>query len=268
MMAGKLPETANINGGVIANAQTVGGSRVDVTETVARAPSFYRALAVAGGNTYEEKTSIARATIGAKGSAVTGRLRIEAATDTAYPVVQKFTGTDGVESKRVSTNESTWGSWRKLFDEVDKPNIATDVTGAGTAAAQNVQNDGIAGTGVPTIDGDNTWNGDQYIHGRLRFAEEVVTIASGVADATLYNHLTLIGEGGGAAADDLVTVNNPTRGILLVVQRFSTAGTITLKDGTGNLRLAGDFALASNNDRIVLFGQGTTWIELCRSTNG
>jgi hypothetical protein len=164
-MAGTLPGTPNLKDGVITNTKIVGGTRIDTTETVARAPSVYRALAVAGGNTYEEKVTIARATIGAKGSAVTGRLRIEAPVDTAYPVVQKFTGTDGVESKRVSTNESTWGNWRKLFDEVDKPNIATDVTGAGTLAQQNADDVSISKMVVSQTDSEKTVELNSTIEG-------------------------------------------------------------------------------------------------------
>jgi hypothetical protein len=75
------------------------------------------------------------------------------------------------------------------------------------------------------------------------------------------------GEGG--AADDLVTISSPTAGRLLILQ-MAGAGTITVKNGTGNIILAGsDFVMDNTRDRLVLIGNaGLNWVELCRSNNG
>jgi hypothetical protein len=42
---------------------------------------------------------------------------------------------------------------------------------------------------------------------------------------------------------------------------------VVCKDGTGNLRLAGDFTLTNVQDTIVLLRVGSDWFELCRSDN-
>jgi hypothetical protein len=230
-------------------------------------------LAVAGGNTYEEKVTIARATIGAKGSAITGRLRIEAPVDTAYPVVQKFTGTDGVESKRVSTNESTWGSWRKVFDEVDKPNIATDVTGAGTAATKNI---GTTGNVVPTLDGDNAWSGVNGWTGKSILAgpnffggHQPTGIVSG-SITPLYTVVTAAAESG--TADDLTTiVNANVYENRLLVLRPASGHTITVKNGTGNIHCGADITLNNQYDCLLLLDMGslgaTSWVALAPVAN-
>lgn len=44
--------------------------------------------------------------------------------------------------------------------------------------------------------------------------------------------------------------------------------TIVLEDGTGNLRLGGDFSLDNTEDRIVLSHDGTNCVEITRSDNG
>lgn len=94
------------------------------------------------------------------------------------------------------------------------------------------------------------------------------TIASGVA-APLRSSVKLDGEG--AAADDLTTITVGTvwaEGDIIYVGSVSSARDITLKDNTGNLRLAGgDFILSDVNDRIVLQCDGTNWVELSRSDN-
>ncbi|MEX1113043.1 MAG: hypothetical protein WED32_01140, partial [Patescibacteria group bacterium] len=52
----------------------------------------------------------------------------------------------------------------------------------------------------------------------------------------------------------------------VVVYRFNT--TVTVKDGTGNLRLAGDFA-ADSQDTLTLVYDSTAgfWTEMSRSSN-
>jgi copper(I)-binding protein len=97
-------------------------------------------------------------------------------------------------------------------------------------------------------------------------AGSAATIASGVL-TTSYTTAIVSGEGG--AADDLVTISSPTAGRLLILQ-MAGAGTITVKNGTGNIILAGsDFVMDNTRDRLVLIGNaGLNWVELCRSNNG
>ena len=47
----------------------------------------------------------------------------------------------------------------------------------------------------------------------------------------------------GAASDDLDTINGGNIGSFLVLRPENAARTVVLKDGTGNLVLAGDFTM-------------------------
>jgi len=71
-----------------------------------------------------------------------------------------------------------------------------------------------------------------------------------------------------AASDDLDTISATGSGAILVLKAENTARSVVLKDGTGNLKLAGDCTLDNTEDTIVLFYDGSNWLELCRSNNG
>ena len=49
-----------------------------------------------------------------------------------------------------------------------------------------------------------------------------------------------------------------------VMLKFNVA--LTVKDGTGNLKLAGDF-VTTNEDTLELVSGGANWFEISRSTN-
>jgi hypothetical protein len=72
---------------------------------------------------------------------------------------------------------------------------------------------------------------------------------------------------GGGASDNLATINGGFDGALLVLSG-TAAKTITVKDGTGNLKLAGDCVLDNFEDTITLIKRGTEWLEIARSNNG
>ena len=95
-------------------------------------------------------------------------------------------------------------------------------------------------------------------------ASSALTIATGAVTITGSRH-TLTGEGG--AADDLATINGGADGDYLVLRAESESVTITAKDGTGNMKLAGDFAMTSKDDTLTLMFDGTSWLELDRSDN-
>jgi hypothetical protein len=75
---------------------------------------------------------------------------------------------------------------------------------------------------------------------------------------------------GSAASDDLDTIvgtnYGPDEWLTLIAN--TDAKTVVCKDGTGNLRLSGDFSLDSDEDRITLSYNGTNWCEISRSDNG
>lgn len=72
------------------------------------------------------------------------------------------------------------------------------------------------------------------------------------------------------ASDDLVTINGYSDGYQLTIRPNGNGRTVVAKDGTGNLRLAGDCSLASRNDTLTLIydSQRTAWLEISRSING
>lgn len=92
-------------------------------------------------------------------------------------------------------------------------------------------------------------------------------IASGVVTITRPYH-TLEPETG--TADDLATVNGGKDGVIITLRVKDSGDTITVKDGTGNLQLAGgDFAMDNRHDTIQLIYDATliAWLELSRSNN-
>jgi hypothetical protein len=100
-------------------------------------------------------------------------------------------------------------------------------------------------------------------------------IASGVLDVSGFiasQNKTLsrvqVDTEGSAASDDLDTINGMINGDLLILSAANDARTVVVKDGTGNIRCAGDFSMDNTQDRIVLLREGAIWYELARSDNG
>lgn len=76
-------------------------------------------------------------------------------------------------------------------------------------------------------------------------------------------------ESDGASDDlDTITATNYKPGDLIVVKANNTARTVVLKDGTGNLRLSGDFSLDNTEDVATLMLIGTNWTQVATSNNG
>jgi hypothetical protein len=75
---------------------------------------------------------------------------------------------------------------------------------------------------------------------------------------------------GSSATDDLDTIvpTDISNGSLLLLTAVSSSRTVVLKDGTGNLILAGDFALDDRDDKILLVRTPSGWVEISRSDNG
>lgn len=94
-----------------------------------------------------------------------------------------------------------------------------------------------------------------------------LTIASGVVTVTGTTHR--VDTEAAAATDDLDTINGGIDGQLLIIKSVASARDVTLKDGTGNLQLAGDFVLDTSSDTIMLvyYSVANLWYEICRSNN-
>lgn len=105
------------------------------------------------------------------------------------------------------------------------------------------------------------------ISGFLTLGSSTLTIASGVVTATKSRHS--IDTESAAASDDLDTISGFANGRILVLQPASGARTVVVKNGTGNITLAGsDFSMDNANDRIILIGTASGWVELSRANNG
>lgn len=69
-----------------------------------------------------------------------------------------------------------------------------------------------------------------------------------------------------SATDDLVRINGGVDGQMLILRTQTSNRDVTVKDG-GNLRIAGDFLLSTQGDRMMLQLYDGFWYELSRSNN-
>lgn len=93
-----------------------------------------------------------------------------------------------------------------------------------------------------------------------------LTIAAGVITITTSAHT--VDTQSDAASDDLDTVNGGQLGQTLILTAANSARTVVCKDGTGNLKLAGDMSLDNAEDTLCLVWNGSSWLEISRSDNG
>jgi hypothetical protein len=68
--------------------------------------------------------------------------------------------------------------------------------------------------------------------------------------------------------DNLETILGGEEGDILVLTAAHDSRTVSVRDNTGNCRLAGNFNLDHTFDTITLMFNGTFWLELARSNNG
>jgi hypothetical protein len=112
-MAGKLPETANINGGTVTGVDIFDSAEYLVTETVARLPSFYSGLASAAGDALRKNYTMNANDLGFTTEFlpdITVTLRV-VAQPTGTDVVQHAIGS-AVAYRRKATGASTWSAWK------------------------------------------------------------------------------------------------------------------------------------------------------------
>lgn len=92
------------------------------------------------------------------------------------------------------------------------------------------------------------------------------TIASGAI--SIAGKVNIVDTESAASTDDLDTINGGYIGQEIIVKAANDARTVVMKDGTGNLNLAGDFSLDNSQDTIKLIWTGSAWDEVARSDNG
>lgn len=95
-----------------------------------------------------------------------------------------------------------------------------------------------------------------------------VTIATGAVTINLNDGAVLIDTESDAATDDLDTINGTQDGQIITCRAISSARDVVFKDGTGNMRLAGDFTANNLEDTITLRNSNGTLYEMSRSDNG
>lgn len=93
------------------------------------------------------------------------------------------------------------------------------------------------------------------------------TIAAGVVTGNNATRFATLDTEGAGASDDLDTFNGTVAGQAVTICAANSARTVVVKDGTGNLRLAGDCSLDDVGDTISLISTGTLLYETGRSNN-
>jgi len=93
-----------------------------------------------------------------------------------------------------------------------------------------------------------------------------LTVAASAVTVTKSFHKVDSTSGAGSTTN-LTTINGGEQGNILVLMAADDAKTISLRDNTANLRLAGNCNLDSIVDTITLMFDGAVWVELCRSNN-
>jgi hypothetical protein len=119
-----------------------------------------------------------------------------------------------------------------------------------------------------TASGPVAITGSLSLGGILNVGDPVeLTIASGAVTISATRHT--IDTESDAATDDLDTINGGGGGDIIILGSAASARDTTLKDGVGNLRLAGDFTLSNRQDTIMLMYDTAfaKWFELSRSDN-
>ena len=144
--------------------------------------------------------------------------------------------------------------------EYDTNNLLAEITVQSNIAYLRTYSGG-------SLDGQVTLSGTLFSAPRLGFGfAGALTIATGAVTATQSYHT--IETQGGAASDDLDTISGGSTGQMLVIRAVNSAHTVVAKDGTGNLKLAGDCTLDNAEDTLTLIYDGANWLEISRSDNG
>jgi len=151
-------------------------------------------------------------------------------------------------------------------NQISNCTTAFDTRGASTLSTIT----GNTGTGLTVVwEKSGTYSELQFdnnsFNANLAFSTRNLTIASDAV--TVFADWHTVDTEGAAATDDLSTINGGYEGRRLILFAGSNTRDVVLKDGIGNLRLAGDFTLTHSDDCIDLIFKGGVWFEVSRSDN-
>jgi len=236
-------EMSTVDGAIVAGAGgvTLNSDGISLNDDVGEGKVYFRRGGIIIGqiDSSEPSAGLSKLTIsqGRTAAGITGEVEIYANTNTAG---------DGNPNKL----------YLGLTTEINKAKEDLDTKIFGTNTAPVVVID--AGTNSMAVSGGFFGLG----------APTTLTIdAAGAITATKSNHY--VDTFGAAATDDLTTINGGAEGDILVIGTANSARDVTVKDGTGNLRLAGgDFTLSNTDDQLMLKKiAGSVWVELGRNDN-
>lgn len=143
-------------------------------------------------------------------------------------------------------------------------NIGSNSHAAIDAHMSSTASHGATGAVVGTT---NAQTLDNKTLSKLLLSRSDLTLASDAITVTGCYHR--VDTEGAAATDNLATINGAATGQILILQSVASSRDVTVKNGTGNIFLAGsDFVLDNSRDFIVLICTGGELNELCRSNNG
>lgn len=100
----------------------------------------------------------------------------------------------------------------------------------------------------------------------FRLGQASYELASGEITITHPGIVTIDTEAA-ASTGNLVTINGGTNGDIIILKTTSSSRDITVVDGSGNLRLNGNFIMGTINERLMLHCTGSLWAEVSRSLN-
>lgn len=169
-----------------------------------------------------------------------------------------------------------------IYNDGTTPRRDTTTLTRAQVVALIAESVGLIGTGTQTIAGNKTFTGYAVFSGGTQFEDSNNQFLGDVEFAGAATFLTTVsllkGDNRASAAAIVPTGNvfhvTGTTNITSITSTGIDPGTIitiifddvlTFTDG-GNLKLAGNF-VTSADDTITLVYDGTSWFEICRSTN-
>ena len=142
--------------------------------------------------------------------------------------------------------------------------LITDVEANDSNLLLNIQNNGTRKALI-------TANGKIYADGGISIGDDAeLTISSGeVLITKLHHSIDTESDAASDDLDDILTTNfYVNTGDILVLKPENVSRVVTVKNGTGNIRLNGsDYVMNTSKDRLVLIRDGLYWYELLRTNN-
>lgn len=112
-------------------------------------------------------------------------------------------------------------------------------------------------------------SGDTVLIDKINFGPPTpVTINSGIIALPSDSNFLVVDTEGAAASDDLDDISGEVTGQIVIMVAANAGRTVNIPDGGGANRflLPGAFALGVNSP-IMVFGFGSFWYQMMRSTN-